>query len=93
MESSIAGDGCFQNSLTAQSPTVWNTGVWGQSEYGIRHGVDGIRIYDTGNTTISGNADVGGIMNTTKIKLTNDVWDNFPLSITSNGDNWFEENV
>ena len=33
---------------------------------------------------------VGGIMNTTKINLTNEVWDNFPLAITSDGDNWFQ---
>ena len=55
LESTIAGDGCFQNFKTAQSPTVWNTGIWNQNEYGIRHGVNGIWIYDTGNTTISGN--------------------------------------
>ena len=27
LESTIAGDGCLQNSKTAQSLTVWNTGV------------------------------------------------------------------
>ena len=42
------------------------------------------------NTTISGNLDVGGIMNTTKMNLRNDVWDHFPLAITNNGDNWFQ---
>ena len=50
LESTIAGDGCFQNFKTAQSPTVWNTGIWNQNEYGIRHGVNGIWIYDTVNT-------------------------------------------
>ena len=40
--------------------------------------------------TTSGNFDVDGIMRTTGIKLTTDVWDNFPLVITSNGDNWFQ---
>ena len=59
LRSTIAGDVCFQNWKTAQSPTVWNTGIWNQSEYGIRHGVNGIWICDTGNTTISGNLDIG----------------------------------
>ena len=42
--STIAGDGCFQNCKTAQSPTIWNTGIWNQNKYGIRHGVNGIWI-------------------------------------------------
>ena len=50
LESTIAGDGCLQNFKTAQSTTVWNTGIWDQNEYGIRHGVNGIWIYDTVNT-------------------------------------------
>ena len=29
-------------------------------------------------------------MNTTKINLTNNVWDSFPLAITNNGDNWLQ---
>ena len=29
-------------------------------------------------------------MNTTKMNLTNDVWDNFPLAITNTGTNWFQ---
>ena len=37
-----------------------------------------------------GNLDVGGIVNTTKINLTNAVWDNFPLAITNTGTNWFQ---
>ena len=44
LESTIAGDGCFSKFKTAQPPTVWNTGIWNQSEYGIRHGVNGIWI-------------------------------------------------
>ena len=40
--------------------------------------------------TPSGNLDVSGIMNTTKMNLTNDVWDNFPLVITNTGTNWFQ---
>ena len=35
------------------------------------------------DTSIAGNLNVGGIMNTTKMNLTNDVWDNFPLAITN----------
>ena len=68
LESTISGDGCLQNFKTAQSPTVWNTGVWNQSEYGIRHGVNGIWIYDNGNTTISGNLNVGQSQAVTSIK-------------------------
>ena len=59
LESTIAGDGCLQHFRTAQSPIVWNTGVWNQNQYGIRHGVHGFWIYDNGNTPISGNLDVG----------------------------------
>ena len=40
----------------------------GNCPYGIRHGVNGIWIYDTGNTTISGNSDVGLAQATTSIK-------------------------
>ena len=46
LESTIAGDGCLQNFKTAQSPTVWNTGVWNQNQYGIIHGGEGLWIYD-----------------------------------------------
>ena len=55
MESTIAGDGCFQNFKTAQSSIVQNTGTWNQNQYGTRHGVNGIWIYDNCDTTISGN--------------------------------------
>ena len=65
LESTIAGDGCFQVFKTAQSPTVWNTGIWNQSEYGIRYGVNGIWIYDTGDTTIGGNLNVSKTLNLT----------------------------
>ena len=61
LESTIAGDGCFQNFKTAPSPTIWNTGIWNQNEFGIRHGSNGIWIYDTGNTTISENLDALGL--------------------------------
>ena len=68
LESTIAGDGCLQNPKTAQPPIVWNTGVWSQSQYGIRHGVHGLWFYDNGNTTISGNLDVGAEASQTSIK-------------------------
>ena len=59
LESTIAGDGCLRYFKTAQSPIVWNIGVWDQNQYGVRHGVHGFWIYDKGNTSISGNLDVG----------------------------------
>ena len=45
--------------------------VWDQNEYGIRHGVNGIWIYDTGNTTISGNLNVSVSNARTSIKTNN----------------------
>ena len=42
------------------------------------------------DTSISGNLDVGGVMDTTKMKLTNDDTISFPLVITNNGGNWFQ---
>ena len=68
LESTILGDGCLQNSETAQSPTVWNTGVWNQNKYGIIHVSEGLWIYDNGITSISGNLDVGPSQATTSIK-------------------------
>ena len=62
LESTIAGYCCFHNYKTAQSTTAWNTGIWNESEYGIRHGSNGMWIYDTGNTT-SGNLNVGSTGN------------------------------
>ena len=47
-----------------------------------------VNIYK--DTSISGNSDVGGIMNTTKINLTNDGPNNYPLVITNTGGNWFQ---
>ena len=64
----IAGDGCLQNFKTAQSPTLWDTGVWNQNQYGIRHGVHGLWFCDNGNTSISGNLDVGPFQANTSIK-------------------------
>ena len=61
----VARDGCFQTLKTAQSPTIWNTGIWNQSGYDIRHGVNGILIYDNGDTTI------GGTLNAQRLDLTN----------------------
>ena len=68
LESTIAGDGCLQSFKTAQSPIVRNTGVWNQNQYGIRHGGEGLLIYDNGNTTISGNSNVGLGASVTSIK-------------------------
>ena len=63
MESTIAGDGCFHSYKTQQSSTTWLNGVWNQNEFGVRHGSNGLWIYDTGNTTISGNLDAGTTSN------------------------------
>ena len=51
-------------------------------------GSDIVYVYE--DATIAGNLNVGGIMNTTKMNLTNDVWDNFPLAITNTGANWLQ---
>ena len=67
MESTIAGDGCIQSYKTPQSSTVWYNGIWHENQYGIRHGGNGLWIYDTGNTTISGNLDVGKLLKSIKI--------------------------
>ena len=67
-ESTISGDCCLQNSKTAQSSIVWNTGIWNQNQYGIRHGVHGLWIYDNGDTSISGTLNVGPAQATTSIK-------------------------
>ena len=47
-----------------------------------------VNIYK--DTSVSGNLDVGGIMNTTKINLTNDDPNSFPSVITNTGGNWFQ---
>ena len=58
---------------------------------------DYIQLSGSGNkvnihkdTAISGNVVVGGIMNTTKINLTNDDPNNYPLVISNTGGNWFQ---
>ena len=57
-----------KNENSSQSPTLWNIGVWNQSQYGIRHGVHGLWIYDNGNASIGGNLDVGPGHANTSIK-------------------------
>ena len=47
-----------------------------------------VNIYK--DAPISGNLDVGGIMNTTQINITNVDPNNYPLVITNNGGNWFQ---
>ena len=68
LESAIAGDGCFHSYQTLQSSTTWLNGVWNRNEFGIRHSSNGLWISDTGNTTISGNSDVGPAQAQTSIK-------------------------
>ena len=48
---------------------------------------DKVNMYT--DTAISGNSDVCGIMNTTRINLKNDDQNSFPLAITNTGANWF----
>ena len=67
LESTIAGDCYLQSFKPAQSPTIWNTGVWNQNQYGIRHGGEGLWIYDNGDTS-SGHLDAGPAQATTSIK-------------------------
>ena len=55
-------------SKTVQSPIVWDTGVWNQNQYGIIHGVHRLWIYDNGNTSVSGDLDVGVGASRTSIK-------------------------
>ena len=86
MESTIAGDGCFQSYKTPQSSTVWYNGIWNNNEYGIRHGSNGLWIYDTGNTTINGNLDVDKTLNLSRSSTS----DTPPLNITnSSTSGWF----
>ena len=66
MESTISGDGCLQSFKTQQSPTVWNTGVWNQNQYGIRHGVRDFGFTIMVTQKISGNLDVVEIIEFTK---------------------------
>ena len=47
-------------------------------------------VYFCEDTSIAGNLNVGCIMNTTKINLTNDDPTNAPLVITNTGANWFQ---
>ena len=49
-----------------------------------------LTVNQHGNTAINGNVNVDGIMNTTKINSTNNVWNNCPLAITNTGANWFQ---
>ena len=91
-QSTASGQGFLIAYATAPSAAGWTEGVnWGRSnELAIKTGSNGLTIKSHGDTTINGNLDVGGMMDTTKINLTNEVWDNFPSAITNNGDNWFQ---
>ena len=59
---------------------MWNTGVWNQSEYGIRHGVNEFGIYDTGNTTVSGHLNISKVLNLQRLP---GISDTSPLITTS----------
>ena len=91
-QSTASGQGFSIVYITAQSSVAWVEGVnWGgANEFIIKSGSNGLTLKPNGSAAISGNLDVGGIMNTTKMNLTNDVWDNFPLAITNTGTNWFQ---
>ena len=91
-QSTASDQGFLIAHTTAQSSVAWVEGVnWGGSnEFIIKSGSNGLTLKPTGDAVISGNLDVDGVMNTTTMNLTSDVWDNFPLVITNNGDNWFQ---
>ena len=88
-QSKASGQGFLIAYTTAQSSVAWVEGVnWGGSnEFIIKSGSNGLTLKPTGDAVISGNLDVDGIM---KYNKTNDAWDNFPLVVTNNGDNWFQ---
>ena len=62
------------------------------SSYVIRasDATNSLTVNQHGNASISANLDVGGIVNTTKINLTNAGPNNYPLVITNDGGNWFQ---
>ena len=91
MKSISTVKGCLFEYLTGVSSTSWWQGILsGSKEFVIKTGSNGLTIKPTGDTSISGNLDVGGIMNTTHINLTNDDPNIFPLAITHTGANWFQ---
>ena len=71
---------------------TWQSGMSSDSSYVIRasDATNALTVNQTCNTSISGDLDIGCIMNTTKINLTNDDPNNYPLVITGNGGNWFQ---
>ena len=71
---------------------TWQTGIDSDNSYVTRasDATNVVTVNQNGNTTISGNLDVDGIMNATQINLTNGVWDKFPVAITNTGANWFQ---
>ena len=70
LESTIAGDGCLMQWMTPASSSYWWSGVWCTNtyEFKIRFNYKGLPIKPTGDTTISGNLDVGPAQATTSIK-------------------------
>ena len=62
----------------------------GANEFIIKSGSNGLTLKPNGSAAIGGNLNVGGMVNTTTINLTNAVWDNFPLAVTNTGTNWFQ---
>ena len=91
-QSTASGQGFSIAYITAQSSVAWVEGVnWGGSnEFIIKSGSNGLTLKPTGDAVLSGNLDVGGVMDTTKIDLTNGDQNSYPLVITNTGGNWFQ---
>ena len=85
LESTIAGDGCLMQWMTAASSSYWWSGVWGTNtnELNIWFNYKGLSLKPNGDTTISGNLESQRL---TINKPSND--DDIPLQIINNNQNW-----
>ena len=90
MHQLIANSGSWIQFSREGITDTWQTGIDSDNPYVVRASDATICLNPNGNVALTGNLSVGGIMNTTKMNLTNDVWDNFPLVITNTGDNLFQ---
>ena len=71
--STASNQGCVSFWTTAASTTPWMTGVmWGGSnEFVIKSGSNGLTLKPNGDTTISGNLDVGQTQTSIKAHVNN----------------------
>ena len=70
---------------------IWQAGMSSDNSCVIRASgaTHVLTVNQNSNTSISGDLEVGGIMHTTKMDLTNEPTQ-FPLAITNTGANWFQ---